>query len=564
VLALLLLCLLALPVHAQRSLEIERFDADIAVGKDGVVEVSETITARFTGSWNGIYRTVPVEYHTPQGFNWTLRLELLGATGSTGQPLKVDRERERHYVKYKIWVPGAQDATHTIRLRYRAANALRFFDDHDELYWNVTGDEWDVPVGLASARITLPAGATGVRAVAFNGIYGATAQNADVTIDGTAIQVSMREPLGFREGLTAVVGWDKGLVAEPTAGQKALRFLASNWPVGLPVLVLIGMVALWRRVGRDPAKLPVAVQYEPADDLSPAEAGTLIDESADMRDITATMVDLAVRGHLRIEEREEKALLGLVTKKDYVFHRLSPAGSRPLERHESQVLEGIFDDGSREVKLSELDNEFYRHLPKIRESILSRLVSRGFYRSRPDVIKTRWLVGGLVLGMVIFGLGSVVGASLDMTPLPFLIAGALSGVIVILFGRIMPARTVSGARAVERVLGFEEFLRRVEGERFERLVKTPEMFERFLPYAMAFGVERKWARAFQGIYREPPTWYVGTSHGPFDLNGFSSRLGDLSSRTSSAMSSSPRSSGGSGFSGGSSGGGGGGGGGGGF
>jgi uncharacterized membrane protein len=276
------------------------------------------------------------------------------------------------------------------------------------------------------------------------------------------------------------------------------------------------------------------------------------------------MVDLAVRGHLRIEEREEKALLGLVTKKDYVFHRLSPAGSRPLERHESQVLEGIFDDGSREVKLSELDNEFYRHLPKIRESILSRLVSRGFYRSRPDVIKTRWLVGGLVLGMVIFGLGSVLGASLDMTPLPFLIAGALSGVIVILFGRIMPARTVSGARAVERVLGFEEFLRRVEGERFERLVKTPEMFERFLPYAMAFGVERKWARAFQGIYREPPTWYVGTSHGPFDLNGFSSRLGDLSSRTSSAMSSSPRSSGGSGFSGGSSGGGGGGGGGGGF
>ncbi len=563
-LALLLLCLLALPVHAQRSLEIERFDADIAVGKDGVVEVSETITARFTGSWNGIYRTVPVEYHTPQGFNWTLRLELLGATGSTGQPLKVDRERERHYIKYKIWVPGAQDATHTIRLRYRAANALRFFDDHDELYWNVTGDEWDVPVGLASARITLPAGATGVRAVAFNGIYGATAQNAEVAIDGTAIQVSMREPLGFREGLTAVVGWDKGLVAEPTAGQKALRFLASNWPVGLPVLVLIGMVALWRRVGRDPAKLPVAVQYEPADDLSPAEAGTLIDESADMRDITATMVDLAVRGHLRIEEREEKALLGLVTKKDYVFHRLSPAGSRPLERHESQVLEGIFDDGSREVKLSELDNEFYRHLPKIRESILSRLVSRGFYRSRPDVIKTRWLVGGIVLGMVIFGLGSVVGASLDMTPLPFLIAGALSGVIVILFGRIMPARTVSGARAVERVLGFEEFLRRVEGERFERLVKTPEMFERFLPYAMAFGVERKWARAFQGIYREPPTWYVGTSHGPFDLNGFSSRLGDLSSRTSSAMSSSPRSSGGSGFSGGSSGGGGGGGGGGGF
>ena len=153
---------------------------------------------------------------------------------------------------------------------------------------------------------------------------------------------------------------------------------------------------------------------------------------------------------------------------------------------------------------------------------------------------------------------------LDMTPFPFLIAGVVSAAIVIGFGRIMPARTVQGARVLERVLGFEEFLRRVEGDRLERVVKTPEMFERFLPFAMAFGVERKWAKAFEGIYREPPTWYVGSTSGPFNIQGFSGRLGDLSSRTESAMSSSPRSSGGSGFSGGSSGGGGGGGGGGGF
>jgi uncharacterized membrane protein YgcG len=151
-----------------------------------------------------------------------------------------------------------------------------------------------------------------------------------------------------------------------------------------------------------------------------------------------------------------------------------------------------------------------------------------------------------------------------MTPVPFVVAGIVSGLVVAWFGWHMPARTIEGARARERVLGFEEFLRRVEGDRFERVVRTPEMFERLLPFAMAFGVERKWAKAFEGIYRGPPTWYVGATPGQFDLNGFSSRLGDLSSRTSSAMSSSPRSSGGSGFSGGSSGGGSGGGGGGGF
>jgi hypothetical protein len=566
VLLLLLWLIPYAPAAAQRSLTIERFDATIAVNRDGSVDVSETITAKFTGSWNGIYRTVPVEYHTPQGFNWTLRLALLGATGADGQPLEVDKERERHYVKYKIWIPGAQDATRTLVLKYRAENGLRFFEDHDELYWNVTGDEWDVPIGAASARIQLPSGATGVRATAFNGAYGSTAQDAEVAIEGTAVRVTMPQPLGFHEGLTAVVGWDKGLVTEPSGTDRALGFLASNWPVGIPLVVLLGMLGLWRRVGRDPSRLPVAVQYEPADSLTPAEAGTLVDESADMRDITATVVDLAVRGYLRIEERDEKVLLGLITRKDYLFRRLAPtAGARPLEQHESLVLNGIFDGGGDEVKLSDLDNEFYQHLSGIRRSILGRLVTRGFYRTRPDKVKTLWLAGGVVLGGAIIAVGSAIGTSmLDMTPLPWVIAGVASGLIVLGFGRIMPARTVAGARALERVLGFEEFLRRVEGERFQRLVKTPEMFERFLPFAMAFGVERKWAKAFQDIYREPPTWYVGSSAGPFDMNGFTSRLGDLSSRTSSAMSSSPRSSGGSGFSGGSSGGGSGGGGGGGF
>ena len=550
---------------AQRSLAIERFDAAIAVRADGTVDVTETITAKFTGSWNGIYRTVPVEYHTPQGFNWTLRLELLDAKGPDGQPLRVEGRRERHYLKYKIWVPGAEDATRTLVLRYRAGNGLRFFEDHDELYWNITGDEWDVPVGTASARIELPPGATGVRAVAFNGAYGATEQGAEVAIEGTSVRVTLPKPLGFREGLTAVVGWDKGLVAEPTRADRALGFLASNWPLGIPIVVLAGMFGVWRRVGRDPGTLPVAVRYEPADSLSPAEAGTLIDESADMRDITATVVDLAVRGFLRIEETEEKAFLGMITKRDYLFHRLTPSGgARTLEQHESRVLSGLFEGGSA-VKLSDLDNEFYTNLPRIKDGIYDRLVGRGYYRARPDKVKGRWMIGAGVLTALIIGIGAAAGGAwFDMTPLPFVIAGIVSGLIVAAFGRYMPARTVEGARARERVLGFEEFLRRVEGDRFERVVKTPEMFERFLPFAMAFGVERKWAKAFEGIYRTPPTWYVGSTPGPFDLNGFSSRLGDLSSRTSSAMSSSPRSSGGSGFSGGSSGGGSGGGGGGGF
>jgi uncharacterized membrane protein len=563
---LLLLALVATPAQAQRTLAIKRFDAMIVVQPDGGVDVTEAITARFTGAWNGIFRTVPVVYRTPQGFNWTLRLDLVSVTGENGERLETTSSRERHYVKYKIRVPGAVNATRTVTLHYRAANGLRFYDDHDELYWNITGDEWDVPIEAAAATIVLPEKAAGVRAIAFNGVYGSTARDARVETEGTTVRVTMPHRLDFHEGLTAVVGWNKGVVAPPTQADEALGFLGSNWPLAIPLLVFLAMFLLWRRVGRDPRRLPVAVQYEPPDSITPAEAGTLMDESADMRDVTATLTDLAVRGYLKIEEREVSALLGLMTRQEYVFHKLEPQGATPLVAHEEQVLRGIFSGGNTEVKLSDLENSFYTSLPAIKQYIFERLVKRGLYKTRPDRVKGYWLAGGVMLAAVIFTVGGAVAAKFQLTPVPFVLAALVSGLIVVLFGRYMPARTTAGARTLERLLGFEEFLSRVEKENYERVVKTPEMFERYLPYAMAFGVERKWAKAFENIYRQPPRWYVGSNPSAFDLNRFSHSMSDLSSRAQSAMTSSPRSrSSGSGFSsGGSSGGGSGGGGGGGW
>jgi hypothetical protein len=554
----------AIPAQAQRSLAIKGFDATIVVEQDASLDVTESITAQFTGSWNGIYRTIPVVYRSPQGFNWTLGLTLLGATDEDGHALRVQASRERHYLKYKIWVPNAHDATHTVKLHYVASNGLRFFEDHDELYWNITGDEWDVPLEAVSARIALPGRATGVRAIAFNGAYGSTAQDAQVTTSGTTVAMAMPRGLGFREELTAVVGWDKGVVIEPTQVERAAGFAQANWPLGIPVVVLVGMFLLWYRVGRDPRSLPIAVQYEPPDGLTPGEAGTLIDGTVDLRDITAMVVNLAVEGRLKIEEREEPVFLGLFKHKEYVFHRLDPKyGAKPLEAHEESVLLGIFD-GAREVKMSDLHNEFYQSLPDIRDGVYERLIQRGLYRTRPDKVKARWTGLAVLIGALVFlGMKFVLGA--NVAPATVIIAPAASIAIVALFGLIMPARTVLGARTCERVLGFEEFLNRVESDRYARVVKTPEMFERFLPYAMAFGVEQRWARAFQGICREPPSWYVGTGPGTFNSVAFSGRMSAFASSAGSTMGSSPRSSGGSGFGGGgSSGGGGGGGGGGGF
>jgi uncharacterized membrane protein len=329
--------------------------------------------------------------------------------------------------------------------------------------------------------------------------------------------------------------------------------------------VLLGMWRLWRARGRDPELSPIATQYEPPPNLSPAELGTLIDGSPDMRDITATVVDLAVRGYVHITETKDERLFGLYSSRDYTFTVRPEAGDwSKLKVHESKLLSAMFGTKTT-VTLSELKNKFYRHLPGIREHLYGVLVKDGFYAGRPDRVHALYIIGGVVLGFLIGAGGGALMAALGMQPAAGIIAGILSGIIIIVFGWFMPARTIRGTRELEKVLGFQEFLSRVEADRLERMVRTPEMFEKYLPYAMALGVEDNWAKAFEGIYTQPPSWYTGPGgvHA-FRPSTLTSNLGVMSTTAATVMASSPRSSGGSGFSGGRSGGGFGGGGGGGF
>jgi uncharacterized membrane protein len=554
----------AVAVTADRTLVIERFDALIDVSPDGSIAVEETIVPRFTGSWNGIFRTIPVEYRTPQGLNYTLRLDVESVTDGTGQKLKYESSRERHYRKLKIWVPGAADATRTVKLRYRVSNGLRFFDEHDELYWNVTGDEWDVPIESASASVRLPAGTSGVRATAFRGAYGSTEQS-DVSVESEGVHVQTARGLGMREGLTLVAGWNPGVVHRPTAVERGTQAVYSNLPLAIPPLVLLGMLHVWRTRGRDPELAPITTQYEPPAQMTPAELGTLIDGTPDMRDITASIVDLAVRGYLHIAETENERFFGLFASKDYAFTLKKERGEwNALKEHERDLLDALFE-GSATVRLSDLKNKFYKHLPGLRDGLYGHLVSDGFYTGRPDRVRLFYTIAGIVGGAAIGFVSSGIMLRLGMQPVAGIVAGILSAIVVIAFGWFMPSRTPRGTRELEKVLGFREFLSRVEGERLQRMVKTPEMFERFLPYAMALGVEDNWAKAFEGIYTTPPSWYSGPGGvGTFRPSTFTHNLGVMSTAAATTMSSAPRSSGGSGFSGGSSGGGFGGGGGGGF
>jgi uncharacterized membrane protein len=511
-----------------------------------------------------------VEYVTPQGLNYSLFLDVKRVVDASGRALKYESSRERHYRKLKIYVPDADNSTQKISIEYTVADALRFFDDHDELYWNVTGDEWDIPIQSASARIILPEGTTNIRANVFTGAYRSRAQNADVDVAGNGVEVRTRDPLRFHEGLTVAVAFDKGFVHEPTAANKIALFFRSNWPLAIPIAAFVLMLYLWWTRGRDPRLRPIAAQYEPPDQLTPGEVGTLVDNSADMRDITASIVDLAVRGYIVIEEHQRDRMLGLMHDKDYNFIVQKDRGEwAKLKPHEQTLLEGLFTMGTvgESVSMSSLENHFYTNLPGIKSNIFSSLIADGYYKRSPDSVRSVYLGAGVVIGfLLIFG-GLKVAESQGMAPLTFIIAGILSGAIICGFGWFMPAHTEQGARALEGVLGFEDFLVHVESDRFNRTIKTPEMFEKFLPFAMALGVEKNWSRAFQGILSQPPQWYRGSSYGPnFYPMMFTNDLSSMSSQAGSVMASAPRSSGGSGFSGGggSSGGGFGGGGGGGF
>ena len=565
-LAAVAVLLVALPALA-RQIIIHDFDESIVVNKNGTIDVTETIQAEFQGSWHGLYRSIPTEYTTPEGLNYTLDIDNIRVTDENGNSLKVEKSSSGRYMKLKIYEPGAEDVTRTIVIHYEVLDAIRYMEDHDELYWGVTGTEWDNPILRAAAHVTLPEGVTGLKAVAYTGALGSRAEDATVNVSGNTVSITTNRALAYREGLTIAVGFDKGLVQQPSTGTKIWRTLMSNKPFAIPLLALIGMIWVWWTRGRDPEAGSITVQYEPPDQLTPGECGTLIDNSVDMRDITATLVDLAVKGYLTIEQKDESHMMGLSHSKAYTFHlKKPPAEWTSLRPHEYALLAALFDDGSTlDVPMTALQNSFYKSVPQIKDRIFDALMKDNYYKSRPNTMSAGYIGAGFVIGFLfVFGSSALQNIT-GITRFTWALTGIFTGLIICVGGYFMSGRTLLGAKTRAKVVGFEDFLGRVEKDRIERLELTPDLFEKYLPFAMALGVEKKWAGRFAAIAMSSPAWFVGPYGTSFNPVFFTNDMSLMSSQTGSAMVSSPRSSGGSGFGGGGfSGGGFGGGGGGGF
>jgi predicted membrane protein DUF2207 len=378
-------CLLSFTVPLlAKSWRVTDFNDTVAIGQDGSAAVRERITLAFDGEWHGIHRFIPVEYPGPQGTNYTLLLSISGVTDGAGNKLKYESSTSNGLRDLKIFIPGAVDASRTVQIDYTVRNGMRFFEDHDEFYWNVTGNDWPAPIDHASAVVSLPNTAAGsLRAQAFTGAYGSAQRDATAEVNGSEASFETSNPLPMRGGMTIDIYIPKGVLTEPGAFTRLMWFLRSNPIVFLPLVTFGVMFALWWYKGRDPDPgLSVAPMYEPPAGMTPAEAGTLLDDTIHPRDITCTLVDLAVRGYVKIEETVDQGLV--FHHKDYIFHLLKPTAQwGDLVPHESVMLLNVFMGGDV-VRLSSLKNRFYTAIPAIQTDIKSALKSKGMYLLDPD------------------------------------------------------------------------------------------------------------------------------------------------------------------------------------
>ncbi len=539
--------------------EINNFNSEIKINKDSSIDVKEIIVYNF-GSLqkHGIYRDIPYKYNA-RGGNFKLRFSNIKVTDEKGNGYTYTTSKSGGKIKIKIgdadqYVTGV----HTYVISYKVERALNYFKDHDELYWNVTGNDWLVPIKISQSKVILPESITenNIQVKCFTGTYGSTTSNCTASaINDNTVYYETNSDLYSYEGLTIVLGWPKNITTKPALSQIILWTLSDNWYLGLPFLVLILSYLYWRVRGKDPkGRGTIIAEYEAPDNLTPAEIGTVYDNRADNKDVTATLIQLAINGYLKIKQTSK-------SKSDYKFIKLKENVDLKNE-FEKKLLDSIFDSGN-EKELKDMKNKFFKDMQDIKSKIYNSVTTKGYYSKNPSRARFGLL---FVLSMfAIFG-SFIIGSMLVNFYLG--VSVFISGVIMLVFAMFMPQKTVKGAETLEKIQGFKQFMMVTEKERL-KFHNPPDMipglFEKYLPYAMALGVENKWAENFKDIYNQAPEWYEGYSTtGTWSAIALTNSLSSFSTSSQTTMVSSPSSasSGGSGFSGGGSGGGGGGGGGG--
>lgn len=629
------------PLSADTDERILDFHSDITVHQDASMTVRETIRVKSAGNKikRGIYRDFPTRYRDRFGNGYVVGFTVL-AVLRDGNPEPYHSERisngERVYIGQKEVFLGPGE--HTYTLEYKTFRQIGFFQDHDELYWNVTGNGWEFPIERTTASVNLPGEAgkhiTGMDG--YTGSAGSKGRDFTVSIENNDVPIfSTTRTLGPLEGLTVVVSWGKGFVVEPGTVTKIRYFLSGNQPLlliifGFTVIILYYLL-VWAKFGRDPAPGVIVTRYAPPDNMSPAVLGFITGMGYADELFTSAIINIAVKGRIKIIENDG----------EYTLQKME-GNNTPLSRDETEVLEGLMGP-SHTIALEQTNHQ------RIRSAIdrLKKYLTLNFEK-RYFITNFRYFLTGLLLTIVllflsgvgeslskgtlpvflficvwlsIWSLGVIALASavikswksvprsrggkkilkagsalsINLFALPFF-AGELFGlgilwyatsmstiiVMVLLIGinyifyHLLKAPTRVGRSLLDNIEGFKIFLAATEKDRLNMLNppdKTPGLFEKYLPYALALDIEQQWAEQFSDILSATaagkgdaaysPSWYSGPAFTSPTAGGLVTSLGSSFSSAISSSSTAPGSSSGGGG-GGSSGGGGGGGGGGGW
>ena len=571
----------------------QSYDVTLVIDPDGTLQVTEKIDFVFTDSSHGIERYIPDRYRVDDTYDRVMAIDNVQVTSPSGAPSQTKVEQQAGVLYIRVGDPdtlisGAQSYVIT----YSVQGALNAFDDHDELYWDAIGDGWESSISQASVLVRAPAITDGI---CFAGSFGSTnvcetsmvrRQQATFTQSSLPPYTAMTVAISMPKGAVAVA---PPVLEERWSLQRA--FTADVPHVSIAALLLligiggVGFVAYRRGrdrrfVGQVPGLAPAPgeaaveelrpwgdtgegpVEWQPPEGLRPGLMGTLIDEQANVLDVTASIVDLAVRGYIRIDELPRE---GWFAGRDWQLVQLK-AADQTLQEYERFLFSALFKT-SNVVALSDLKKTFAADLAKVQNKLYDEMVYRRWYNRRPDRTRSSWVLIGLAVFaasagitylLVRFTTWGLIGAALVVS------AGAL-----FFASRFMPARTGAGSAVMAQALGFKRYLETAEANQL-KFEEPEKVFSRYLPYAIVFGVTDHWAKVFQqlaaagavttgatGLY-----WYTGPAG--WNFGDFGSSISSFATTTSGSLSA-VAASGGSGFGGGGfSGGGGGGGGGGGW
>jgi len=567
------------PARADEGWVITSFHSDIRINPDSTLNVAEDIRLDFGAQQHhGIFRTIPYRYRYDDQHDRILKFTFASVTdGSRPVPFTVTDSGSNHQLR--IGDPSAL-VTGILRyvITYTVKDGMNAFADHDELYWNVDGSAWPVSKQAVSATVAVPAGQY-QKGACYQGPAGSTEGCLYESLPNNTVQYTATRPLASGEQMTIVTGLNKGAVAvaPPALVPRARSFPRDAFDVNAAtvavsaLLLLLGLgliVRFWWLHGRDRAYLtqyyltndprdqaeplfakdPVVVEFGPPQNLRPAELGLILDESADTKDVTATIVDLAVRGVLTISE--------VPGEKDWLL-TWKPNAVGTLLPFERTLLDGLFS-GRQQVKLSELKGTFRPTLQSVEGQMYADAMSRKLFTTRPDYLRG----GRIGLGVLLVGAGIFLALVLGLNFGWGLVGVAVLvlGVVLIATYRLMSVRTAAGRDLLQHTLGFRLYMTTAEKYR-QQFAEKAEIFTQLLPYAIVFGCVDRWAKAFEGIdTSRTDGWYVGTR--PFQAAVIASSLQSLNSSISTAIAQTPAGRGSSGFGGGGFSGGGGGGGGG--